>query len=206
MLIQADARAIPLVDGCVQCAVTSPPYFGLRDYGISQQIGLESTPDAYVAQLVDVFREVRPVLVDDGVCWLNLGDSYAGGAGRWGGYEDMPNCKQTTNRGSHDQWSVVPFGMKPKDLMGIPWRVAFALQQPQYNGSIHNVQDRIWLAAMLDAEGCMFIHKRKAGQSNGQGYQRQTDTFSPGLEIANTSLAIVERIAAIVGKGSTRDQ
>ena len=66
MLIQADARHIPLVDGCVDCVVTSPPYFGLRDYGTANQIGLEPTPDAYVAQLVQVFREVRLVLKDEG--------------------------------------------------------------------------------------------------------------------------------------------
>ena len=100
-LILADARSIPLRDGCVQCVVTSPPYFGLRDFGVRGQIGLEPTPDEYVAQIVAVFREVRRVLADDGVLWLNLGDSHA------------------TN---------VLGGAKPKDMLGIPWRVAFALQ------------------------------------------------------------------------------
>jgi hypothetical protein len=85
MLIRADARHLPLSDACVQCCVTSPPYWGLRDYGIAGQLGLESTPDAYVAQIVAVFREVRRVLKDDGTVWLNLGSSYFGGGNGGGG-------------------------------------------------------------------------------------------------------------------------
>lgn len=101
MLIRADARRLPLADESVQCVVTSPPYWGLRDYDVAGQIGLEASPDDYVATLVQVFREVRRVLRHDGVLWLNLGDSYA------------------TTRGA---------GLKPKDLVGIPWQVAFALR------------------------------------------------------------------------------
>jgi DNA modification methylase len=107
-LIHADARALPLRDGCVQTCVTSPPYFGLRDYGHADQIGLEPTPEAYIANLVQVFREVRRVLRDDGTVWLNLGDSYAAG-GKGGG-------------------GSFPSGCKEKDLLGIPWAVAFALR------------------------------------------------------------------------------
>jgi len=92
--------------------------------------------------------------------------------------------------------------LKPKDLVGIPWRVAFALQQPFYTGRIRKEADRIWLAAMIDGEGCMFIHKRKAGQSNGQGYERKHDSFGAGLEVANTHLSIIERCMEIVGQGS----
>jgi hypothetical protein len=76
LLIKSDARRIPLADRSVQCCVTSPPYFGLRDYGVAGQLGLESTPDAYVAEMVRVFRDVRRVLRDDGTLWLNIGDSY----------------------------------------------------------------------------------------------------------------------------------
>ena len=123
MLIQADARSLPLVDGCVQCVVTSPPYFGLRDYGVSGQIGLEPTPDAYVAALVGVFREVRRVLKDDGVCWLNLGDSYSAKPCADG--SDFRDG--LANRGSRHSGGLVAT-LKPKDLLGIPWRVAFALQ------------------------------------------------------------------------------
>lgn len=125
-LIRADSRQIPLRDGCVQTVVTSPPYFGLRDYGVSGQIGLESTPDAYVAQLVDVFREVRRVLKDDGTVWLNLGDSYANDA-KWGGSsggKHVAALHGNTGIGRGRQTT----GLKGKDLIGIPWRVAFALQ------------------------------------------------------------------------------
>jgi DNA modification methylase len=197
-LLRADARHIPLADGCVQCVVTSPPYWGLRDYGtatwdggeascdhlgapfrtkatinancgtgtdrkntegrqpmgatcgkcgarrIDQQIGLERTPDAYVAELVAVFREVWRVLRDDGVLWLNLGDTYAGGGGfapdapinvkrremlasgeRVSGGFNLSDRQHTRNKSG----GIKPQdGIKPKDLVGIPWRVAFALQ------------------------------------------------------------------------------
>jgi hypothetical protein len=109
----------------VRCCVTSPPYFGLRDYGHAGQIGLEPTPAEYVEQMVGVFREVRRVLADDGTLWLNLGDSYARGFG--GG---TPGAKSSTNAGSYSgrETGRTPEGFKGKDLLGIPWRVAFALQ------------------------------------------------------------------------------
>jgi hypothetical protein len=84
LLIRADARLIPLADGIVHCVVTSPPYWGLRDYGSDGQIGLEATPDAFVSAMVEVFREVWRVLRDDGTLWLNLGDSFAGSWGAQG--------------------------------------------------------------------------------------------------------------------------
>jgi DNA modification methylase len=110
--------------GSVQTCVTSPPYFGLRDYGHAGQIGLEQTPDAYVAELVAVFREVRRVLKDDGTLWLNLGDSYAG-RGRTGG---MNSLTTTASAVGARGWVPPAPGFKDKDLYGIPWRVAFALQ------------------------------------------------------------------------------
>jgi DNA modification methylase len=123
-------RGMP--DGIAQTCVTSPPYYGLRDYGVAGQIGLEESPDAYVARLVDVFREVRRVLRDDGTLWLNLGDSYANnGASRNGlGNSDIGSgpdgaCKQRDIAGVKYR---VPPGYKPKDLLGIPWLVAFALR------------------------------------------------------------------------------
>ena len=199
-----------LTDESVNCCVTSPPYWGLRDYGVEGQIGLEKTPEEYVARLVEIFREVRRVLRGDGTLWLNLGDSYFGGGqdGRQLGSkkEKVPWAskanRETVKRGLPDP----RHGLKFKDLIGIPWRVAFALQQPYYSGRIKRVEDRIWLAAMIDAEGCMFIHKRKAGQSNGQGYQRLNDNYAPGLEVANTSEAIVNRCMEIVGAGSICSQ
>lgn len=123
-------RRIP--DGVVQCVVTSPPYFALRDYGIDGQIGLETTPEEYVARLVAVFREVRRVLREDGTVWCNLGDSYAGsGRGLMGDGtpSDRGDAKQGTNRGTTvGTFGKIDSGLKPKNLIGIPWRVAFALQ------------------------------------------------------------------------------
>jgi DNA modification methylase len=116
-----------LPDGSVQCVVTSPPYWGLRDYGHDGQIGLEQTPDEYVAELVAVFREVRRVLADDGTLWLNLGDSYAHNTkGSGGGWAADPSnyAYKAQAYGAYK----VQHGLKPKDLVGIPWRVAFALQ------------------------------------------------------------------------------
>lgn len=203
MLIQADARHIPLADESVQTVVTSPPYWGLRDYGIAPTIwggredcahewgdeipseraegndwqsfdaynkdgnprvgngkkqqksgthssfcslcsawrgtlGLEPTPELYVAHIVEVFREVRMVLRKDGTCWVNLGDSYCGGGNYRGTDESTLTDKQRSNRGAHGELAIgrtgvvpptfrIP-GLKPKDLVGIPWRVAFALQ------------------------------------------------------------------------------
>jgi DNA modification methylase len=109
-------------DRSVRCCVTSPPYWGLRDYGVQGQIGLEDTPEKYVAKMVEVFEEVSRVLTDDGTLWLNLGDSYAA-SGMGGG-----GAKQSTNTGSRIKGHKAPDGLKPKDLIGMPWRVAFALQ------------------------------------------------------------------------------
>lgn len=115
----------------INCCVTSPPYFGLRDYGIAGQIGLERTPEEYVLELVACFREVRRVLKDNGTLWLNIGDSY-NAAGRKGhGTREGCQFKQGTNRASaenKDQCLPTAADLKPKDLIGIPWRVVFALQ------------------------------------------------------------------------------
>ncbi len=118
-----------LSTGSANTCVTSPPYYGLRDYGVAGQIGLEETPAAYVARLVAVFAEVHRVLRDDGTLWLNLGDSYAGGGG--GNYnktgKTRANGCQVSNVRNRDEW-LLAAGVKPKELIGIPWRVAFALQ------------------------------------------------------------------------------
>lgn len=110
--------------GAVQCCVTSPPYYGLRDYGVDGQIGLEASPDAYVGELVAVFREVRRVLADDGTVWLNLGDSYnnfrVGQCGQSVHGHVLHDQPTQRRRGSA--------GYKEKDLLGIPWMVAFALR------------------------------------------------------------------------------
>lgn len=135
-------RLRELPDRSVHCCVSSPPYFGLRDYGVTGQMGLEATPDEFVAGMVEVFREVRRVLRDDGTLWLNLGDSYVGG-GRGGNPPDSPHKKQATSAGS---LSVQHRKIEPTDalgskqLLGIPWRVAFALQSDGW----YLRQDIIW--------------------------------------------------------------
>lgn len=139
-LLCGDVREVlkTLPDNSVRCCVTSPPYWGLRDYGETGQIGLEHTPDAYVAELVAVFREVKRALAEDGTLWLNLGDSYAaarggttppaqtvaGGVNGKGDTDAQRGMKQGYNP-SRDAGS---FGLKHKDLVGIPWMVAFALR------------------------------------------------------------------------------
>ena len=146
-IITGDALSVlrGMAGKSVNCCVTSPPYWGLRDYGVDGQIGLERTPDEYVSKMVEVFREVRRVLRDDGTLWLNLGDSYHG-SGKASGrcWEDgkIPNMsqKQGTNFGSLIEKMDVPNGCKPKDLVGIPWMVAFALRADGW----YLRQDIIW--------------------------------------------------------------
>ena len=120
-----------LPDKSVNCCVTSPPYYGLRDYGNDDQIGLEDTPEAYIQKLVEVFREVHRVLTDDGTLWVNIGDSYAGsmkGAAQFP--DNAMNYKQGTNRGTLGKATLVKqcTSCKSKDLIGIPWMLAFALR------------------------------------------------------------------------------
>lgn len=127
-----------LPDKGVHCCVTSPPYWGLRDYGVPGQIGLEPTPEEYVSRLVDVFREVRRVLRDDGTLWLNLGDSYTSGGRNSYDHNPRPGRASRPKGGLQggtltvDMATIpkpgIPEGLKPKDLVGIPWLVAFALR------------------------------------------------------------------------------
>ncbi len=151
-------RLRELPEESIHCVITSPPYWGLRDYGVEGQLGLEATPEEYVAKMVEVFHEVRRVLRPDGTLWLNLGDSYAGsGRGRnsVGSHSHSPSDKQARNHGSVNgrllrpaiparnhglhtsqvdsdiigtHWVPPPPGLKCKDMVGIPWRVALALQ------------------------------------------------------------------------------
>jgi len=157
MIGDARERLAELPTASLNCCVTSPPYYGLRDYGISGQIGLEPTPNEYIAELVSVFREVRRALRDDGTLWLNIGDSYAG-SGK-GGNPD--SGKQATNKGSQSigvlygkcgdtarqaavtnvtRKTFAESGIKIKDLIGIPWMLAFALRDDGW----YLRQDIIW--------------------------------------------------------------
>ena len=133
-----------VASGYCDCCVTSPPYYGLRDYGMNGQIGLSESVEDYIQKLVIVFREVRRVLRDDGTLWLNMGDSYAGsGKGRNG---DGKPCKgNSISSDSNNKFGGIlaaarDTGYKPKDLMGIPWKLAFALQ----NDGWYLRQDIIW--------------------------------------------------------------
>lgn len=130
-----------LPDASVNCCVTSPPYFGLRDYGVEGQMGLEPTPDEFVAGMVEVFREVRRVLRDDGTLWLNIGDSYSSsatgdpraGSTLQGGIANQVECGKRPNKTGFT-------GIKTKDLIGIPWLLAFALRADGW----YLRQDIIW--------------------------------------------------------------
>jgi DNA modification methylase len=161
-VINADARYIPLKNESVQCVVTSPPYFGLRDYKVDGQIGLSSL-DEYIADMVQVFREVRRVLRKDGVVWLNLGDSYASGGGKF----------------------------KPKDLIGVPWRVAFALQSDGWwlrqdiiwhksNSLPESVTDRCTKAheyVFLLSKSGRYYYDADAIRTSGREWSGQAGTF-----------------------------
>jgi DNA modification methylase len=114
-----------LPDACVQTCCTSPPYWALRDYGVDGQIGLEETPEAYVAELVTVFAEVRRVLADDGTLWLNLGDAYSHGGCGSRDPEKWPKQSRNDHMATHAKRHT---DLKPKDLIGLPWMVAFALR------------------------------------------------------------------------------
>ena len=179
----------------VQTCVTSPPYFGLRDYGVDGQIGLEQTPDEYIANMVEVFRRVRDVLADDGTLWLNIGDSYA----RTGGTDRKVSktAKVGSTRNTLEQMSdrtsnAAAIGVKPKDLIGIPWALAFALRQPFEKVHIKDRIDRAWLAALVDGEGCMTIMEANNGE-------KTATSFPPILQVKMCDPECVEHANDITG-------
>jgi site-specific DNA-methyltransferase (cytosine-N4-specific) len=148
-ILVGDSRRLlrKIADQSFQMCVTSPPYWGLRDYGIEGQIGAETTVEAYYADLVAIFREVRRTLRDDGTLWLNIGDSYTSGGRTWRDADDKNSAR------GMDYRAPTPQGLKPKDLIGVPWRLAFALQADGWylrtdiiwhkpNGQPESVKDR----------------------------------------------------------------
>jgi site-specific DNA-methyltransferase (cytosine-N4-specific) len=166
-------------DSMFQTCVTSPPYWGLRDYGVSGQVGSETKVDDYVRKLVEVFREVRRVLAKDGTVWLNLGDSYTSGGRTW---------RQTDKKNparAMDYRAPTPDGLKPKDLIGVPWRVAFALQADGWylrsdiiwnkpNAHPESVKDRParvheYVFLLTQSEDYFYNHEAVRERSTGPG-------------------------------------
>lgn len=150
-----------LPDECVHCCVTSPPYWRLRDYKVDGQLGLEKTPDEYVAGMVEVFRQVRRVLKKDGTCWINIGDSYASGkcgrddlnaAGRarLSEFGNVGYANKDISVNTPVKIRKPPAGMKPKDLVGVPWMLAFALRADGW----YLRQDIIWSKPNPMPESC----------------------------------------------------
>lgn len=123
-IIHGDAFQVlrRLDTGCVQCIVTSPPYWGLRDYNVAEQVGLIETLPQYLNRLTEIFAEARRVLADDGVFWLNIGDSFTSGNRGWRAPDRKNAARAMSVR------PTTPDGLKSKDLIGLPWRLAFALQ------------------------------------------------------------------------------
>lgn len=207
-LLHGDALATlkTLPAESVNCCITSPPYFGLRDYGVDGQIGLEPTPDAYIQRLVDVFREVRRVLRDDGTLWVNIGDSYNAQPGQRK-TTDKAGEKQATSIGSVGAASRSVDGCKPKDLIGIPWLLAFALRADGWylrqdiiwhkpNPMPESVKDRctkaheyIFLLSKsqrywYDADAVSEL-AISAGEDRGGGVKYSTSTTTPGTAKQN---------------------
>lgn len=146
MIYHGDCREIlkTIEPGTINCCITSPPYYGLRDYGVDRQIGLEETPEQYIDQLAGVFDEIKRVLRDDGTLWLNIGDSYAGSGKGGANYPDNAmKYKQGSNTGSISLGITRPYSsedIKPKDMIGIPWMLAFELRRRGW----YLRQDIIW--------------------------------------------------------------
>jgi DNA modification methylase len=188
-IIKGDCREMlrTLPDESVHCCVTSPPYFGLRDYGVDGQIGLEPTPEAFVAEMVDVFREVRRVLRADGTLWLNLGDSYNGSGATGGAGKQHTNAGSVARPGARSGYGGE---LKQKDLIGIPWMTAFALRADGWylrqdliwskpNPMPESVQDRCTKAHehifLLSRSAQYFYDAAAIREDNAEGYQTSAE-------------------------------
>lgn len=174
-------RIKEIPDQTIQCCVTSPPYWGLRDYGHDGQLGLEATPEQYVENMVAVFREVRRILKDDGVLWLNLGDSYAGNTSR-----ASNNGRAGYGNPREGVFTKTGPGLKDKDLVGIPWRVAFALQEDGW----WLRQDIIWHKPNPMPESvtdrCTKAHEYLFMLTKNQRYYFDNEAIKEPAETTNT--------------------
>lgn len=198
-----------LPEASVQTCVTSPPYWGLRDYGHDGQIGLEASPEAFVEDLVAVFRAVRRVLRDDGTLWLNLGDCYAGARGGNQGFHGQRAGRSFTARIPIDKKGG---DLKPKDLVGIPWMVAFALRADGWflrsdiiwakpNPMPESVKDRPtkaheYLFLLSKSETYYYdaaaILERGSGRAPGNKRQKYTEAFESGDEHLRTKSGLLK--------------
>jgi len=201
IILQGDCiemlRTLP--DASVHCCMTSPPYWGLRDYGHGGQIGLEDTPEKFVERLVAVFREVRRVLREDGTCWVNLGDTYNNFRVSMNG-QSVHNGEQ---RGKPPGRRAVDRGLKEKDLVGIPWRVAFALQSDGW----WLRQDIIWHKPSPMPESvtdrCTKAHEYVFLLTKSQNYFFDAEAIKePSLEGMNRNRRSVWKIASRPYKGA----
>jgi len=187
-----------------QCIITSPPYWGLRDYNIADQIGLEPTLPQFINSLVNVFREARRVLRDDGVFWLNIGDGYTSGNRRWRAPDKKNPARAMSVRPD------TPEGLKPKDLLGIPWRLAFALQDDGWflradliwnkpNAMPESVRDRPTRAHeyvfMFSKQEKYFYDREEVREENGRNLRSvwnvKTTPF-PGAHFATFPQKLIE--------------
>lgn len=215
---QGDALTIAqcLPDECVQCIVTSPPYYGLRDYGVKGQIGLEETPEAYILRLVVLFRELRRVLRSDGVLWLNLGDSYAND-GKWGGSTGVKHAGGLHgNTGIGRQRKTT--GLAPKNRMMIPARVALALQADGWilrdeivwaknNVMPESVKDRTTKShemVYLLSKSTRYHFDQAAIREPADGYDGRKDTMQKGSPKYATNAVPGERPQTMAANGHER--
>ena len=209
-------RLAEIPDGTIHCCITSPPYWGLRNYGQDGQIGLEVSPAGYVTEMVDVFREVKRVLRDDGVLWLNLGDTYVG-TGSKGDCKD-PKYAEGRN-GQTVAINNKVQGLKSKDLVGIPWRVAFALQDDGWylrqdviwhkpNPMPESVTDRCTKSheyLFMLTKSPHYYFDNRAIQEEATGYDgRKATVHQPSEKYGETELAPNLSIQSIASKPTER--
>lgn len=186
----------PVEDKSINCIVTSPPYWALRDYGVPGQLGLEKAPEEFIANMVKVFREAKRVLRDDGTLWVNIGDSYAGGGKKR--TKQQATAKSTIEGGLAGQYqslvqqSKIVGDIKAKDLVGIPWMLAFALRQPYVQWEIKTEADRAWMAGIVDGEGCITIVRSKS--SHCESY-----SFPPSIQVRMCDVEPMQKLVNIVG-------
>lgn len=198
-IIQGDALSVlrTLPSESVQVCVTSPPYYALRDYGVDGQIGLEKTPQAFLEALWTVFDEVRRVLRPDGLCFVNIGDSYAG-SGK-GPPSKNGITKQHSAVGSLIGPTPIVEGISQKNLLLIPQRFAIGMQEPRHVGPIRREADRAWLAAMIDSDGCLGVRRHYPAEYRDKGWN---EGYIPYLAVSQADTQALEHCVAITGMGS----